>query len=51
MNAEMMGMAASGSSKATGKKRALDEDDEATATEDEAPIAGKASKRKKAQHK
>ena len=40
-----------GSSKADGKKRAVDEDDEATATDDEAPVADKPSKKRKAQHK
>ena len=40
-----------GTSKAGGKKRAVEEDDEATVTDNNAPISGKPTKKKKIQHK
>ena len=40
-----------GSSKVDGEKRAVEEGDEARATDEEAPIPGKSTKKKKVQHK
>ena len=37
--------------KKEGKKRAIDEDDEATATDDDGPIPDKTAKKRKSQHK
>jgi hypothetical protein len=43
--------AATVQSKAEGKKRAVEDDGDATATDEDVPVPGKAHKKKKIQHK